>query len=632
MQTPLHILQTYWKHEHFRPLQEEIVQTALDQRDALVLLPTGGGKSICYQVPALAQEGICLVISPLVALMKDQVNALQQKGVKAIALSSGIPHHELDTLLDNCIYGNYKFLYLSPERLQQELVQDRIKQMPINLIAVDEAHCISQWGNDFRPAYKQIKLLRDMLPHVPCMALTATATKQVVKDIATELELFQPKLFQQSFKRDNIRYVVLQEEDKHNKLKQLLSKQPESAIVYVRSRKLTLELSAFLNQQGISALAFHGGLSTSEKETRMQQWLQNQVQVMVATNAFGMGIDKPDVKTIIHFNLPESIESYYQEAGRVGRNGEPAWAIILMNQSDTVLVKNQFLSVLPQIDVVKLVYRKLCSYFQIPYGEGEDQSFDFNFSHFCQVYQFNGLLAFNALQVLDRTSIISLSNNFQKRTALQFIVSNHTVLEYLDSHEKLSIVVKSILRTYGGIFEQKLHISTDLLAKKTGVPEQQFLQALKTLEKDGLIDLTLSETDTEITFIEPREDDRNINRIAKTIEQQNNLKTKQVHAVLDYVQNTDLCKQTQLLSYFGETEAKACGHCSVCAKAKPKKASVAEVRNHIIQILEQGDVSSKSLVESLPFDEQSIIQMLQLLLEHQIICLTKQNTYKLSHL
>src|SRR5690606_2308816 len=245
-----------------------------------------------------------------------QVNALQQKGIKAIALSSGIPYHELDTLLDNCIYGNYKFLYLSPERLQQELVQDRIKQMPVNLIAVDEAHCISQWGNDFRPAYKQIKLLREMLPHVPCMALTATATKQVVKDIATELELFQPKLFQQSFKRDNIRYVVLQEEDKHNKLKQLLSKQPESAIVYVRSRKLTLELSAFLNQQGISALAFHGGLSTSEKETRMQQWLQNQVQVMVATNAFGMGIDKPDVKTIIHFNLPESIESYYQEAGR----------------------------------------------------------------------------------------------------------------------------------------------------------------------------------------------------------------------------------------------------------------------------------------------------------------------------
>ena len=634
MQHPINILERYWNFTAFRPFQEDIINAVIEGEDTFVLLPTGGGKSICFQIPTLAKEGICIVISPLVALMKNQVDTLIEKGIKAIALTSGLSYDRLDTLLDNCIYGNYKFLYLSPERLQQELVQDRIRQMNVNLIAVDEAHCISQWGNDFRPSYKKISILRQLHPAVNVVALTASATPKVVDDIIEELGFIKPKIFKQSFARPNLAYLVFHEDDKLYRIETILKKYKASSIIYVRNRKSTLEISQFLKTKGITATNYHGGLSNREKDESLNQWLHNQVQVMVATNAFGMGIDKPDVKTVIHINLPDSMESYFQEAGRVGRNGEKAFAVILKNKSDELLVKNQFLSVLPTADFIKLVYRKLSNYFQISYGEGEYTTHDFNFNHFCKTYNFSSVLTYNALQLLDRTSIISLAKQFNRQVSVQFIISNDKIFKYLETHPDLNLIVKSILRTYGGISEHPTKINTLRIAEKSSVDEDTLITALERLETDLVISLNRTKTDAQITFIEPREDDKTINRIAAIIEQQNTLKHEQVQSVLNYVNNDGICKNIQLLSYFGEENVTPCGNCSVCIKAEKNisKNEIIALKNRIIEALEHGDLSSRMLGETLACSEKNIKNVLPLLLEHGIITITKKNTYKLHHL
>jgi ATP-dependent DNA helicase RecQ len=634
MEHPINILERYWKFTSFRPFQEDIINAVLAGEDTFALLPTGGGKSLCFQIPALAKKGICIVISPLIALMKDQVQALNNKGIKAMALTSGIPYAELDTMLDNCIYGNYKFLYLSPERLQQELVQERIKQMPVNLIAVDEAHCISQWGNDFRPAYKNIVLLRQLQPTINVIALTASAQPQVVDDIVKELDFIKPKIFKQSFYRPNLAYMVYQENDKHYRIETILKKYKQPSIVYVRNRKATLDISLFLESKGITATYYHGGISNTEKEKHMNQWLNNQKQVMVATNAFGMGIDKPDVKTVIHVNLPESVESYFQEAGRAGRNGEKAFAVILKNNSDDLLVKNQFLSVLPTVDFIKQVYRKLCSYFQISYGEGADASYDFDFNTFCKTYHFNGIMCYNALQLLDRNSIISLSKQFSNKVSVQFIISSNVLFNYLETHQDLNLTVKSLLRIYGGIFDHDTKINTLLVSERASVNEIKLMEALKQLESDDIITLNASKTDAQITFIQPREDDKTINRIATVIEMQNKLKHRQVRAMLEYVNNNNVCKSVQLLTYFGEKDVKPCGICSVCSNTKKnnKPIDIKSIKNQIIELLEHGDLTSRGITQKLSLSEKEIKNALQLLLEHNIIAITKTNTYKLYHL
>lgn len=632
MQQPINILERYWNFTSFRPFQKEIIEAVLEGEDVFALLPTGGGKSICFQIPALAKDGICIVVSPLIALMKDQVTALKQKGIKALNITSGISLGELDTLLDNCIYGNYKFLYLSPERLQQELVQDRIKQMNVNLIAVDEAHCISQWGNDFRPAYKNIQILRQIQPSVNCIALTASAIPEVVEDIVKELDFIQPKIFKQSFERSNLAYMTFNEEDKLYKLETILKKNPQPSIIYVRSRRLTQEIAEFLHKKGIQSTTYHGGLSNKIKEANQTQWIHNQKQVMVATNAFGMGIDKPDVKTVIHLNLPESIESYFQEAGRAGRNGDKAFAIILKNKSDVVLVKNQFLNVLPTVTDVKYIYRKLSNYFQISYGEGQYVLYDFNFNQFCKIYQINSLLAYNTLQLLDRTSIISLSKQFNKSTRLQFIVSNPRLFSYLELHQDIQVIVKTILRTYGGIFENEIKINSILVSEKASVSEDKLFSTLKQLERDSIITLHLFTTDSEITFLQPREDDKAINRISHYIEQQNGLKYKQVHAVIAYIEDNNTCKSVQLLNYFGEKDVTKCGICSVCITkhSKVKKVDIHSIKKDILNALYKTDLSSRDLMKQLTCSENELQTSLKVLLEHQLIRITDRNTYKLN--
>ena len=630
MSHPIQILEKYWNYTSFKPLQEDIINAVLDGEDTFALLTTGGGKSICFQIPALAKEGICIVISPLIALMKDQVRALKEKDIKAMALTSEYKYAELNTMLDNCVFGNYKFLYLSPERLQQDIVQDRIRQMNVNLIAVDEAHCISQWGNDFRPAYKNITILRELQPTVNIIALTATARAKVVDDIVKNLDFIKPKIFKQSFKREQLAFMVFEAEDKLYKIKQILKKNPQSSIIYARSRKHTYEIHAYLESKGFLSTFYHGGLSNNEKESHFNQWFNNQKQVMVATNAFGMGIDKADVKTVIHVNLPESLESYFQEAGRAGRNNQKAFAVILKNKGDEQHVKNQFLKILPSIDFIKLVYRKLCNYFQISYGEGEFTTFDFNFNTFCKTYNFNTHTTYNALQALDRTSIIHLSQQYQNTSVIMFLVSSNHLFTYLEKHQEISMVVKSILRTYGGAFDQDVKINTSIIANKLSLKEDDIINVLVQLEKDDIISLKLNKTDAEITFLEPREDDKTINRIARIIEQQNKLKEQQIAAVLDYINNDDICKSSQLLSYFGEDNLKDCGICSVCLNNNNKVfAKILDTDiEKIISVLKEKPLSSREIIETTKIKESIITSILRDMLENNLIELTNTNTYK----
>ena len=603
-------------------------------KDCITLLPTGGGKSLCFQVPALLKEGICIVISPLVALMEDQVNALQAKGIKAMALTGGISFSEVDKLLDNCIYGNYKFLYLSPERLQQEIVQERIKQMPVNLIAVDEAHCISQWGHDFRPAYRNIAFLREIKPEVPVIGLTATATAQVVKDMAEQLKMKDAAILKKSFKRDNLAYLVKEAQDKNYYLEKFLKEHEESAIIYVRSRKATIELSDYLQKKGISAASFHGGLLKKEKTERLQNWLNDKKRVMVATSAFGMGIDKPNVRTVVHMNLPESLESYFQEAGRAGRDGKLAKAVVLTNKSDVPLLKNQFLSTLPSVEMVKLVYRKLVAYFRIAYGEGEGTEHHFNFYEFCSKYELNVLQAYNALLLLDRASVINLSEQFQKKTKIQFLVSGRQIGFYLEGNPGFEAVVKAILRTYGGVFDNKVEINLQVICNKAGTNQPEAIKLLQQLHKEGIAEFEHDQHDTRVTFLLPREDDTTINPLIPYIKLQLSTKKDKIEDVLEYVSNDKKCKSEQLLRYFGETVTEPCGICSVCTSSEEKlsREQMKKIYFGIIALLEEREHSSREMTEKLDFPENHILQVLRLLIEKEALVFTATKKYKLKHL
>lgn len=629
MPDALAILQKYWQHYAFRSLQKEIIDSVLSCDDAFVLMPTGGGKSICFQVPAMMKEGICLVISPLVALMKDQVGNLQQRGIKAIALTGGIHSDEIIDLLDNCQFGNYKFLYMSPERLQSDWIMERIKNLPINLIAIDEAHCVSQWGHDFRPSYLKISVLKNFFPKVPFIALTATATSRVQEDIVTQLGLNNPKVFAKSFARNNIAYMVFEAEDKLFRIQQILKKNPQPSIIYVRNRKSCLDISSQLQNFGFRATFYHGGLSSREKAHNMELWLEEKAQVIVATNAFGMGIDKPNVKTVIHIQLPENMENYYQEAGRAGRNGEKAYAILLTNPSDIIQSENQFIDVLPDKAFLNVMYVKLCNYFQIAYGEGINEEFSFNLHHFCLKYGFPALKTFSAIRFLDGQGVLTLSQEFSEKISLQFLISSKEVLRYMSLNPNDEEIILTILRTYPGVYEMQTALNLPLIAKKSNHSETEVLAVLHKLKDKEVVDFHSKNNDTVLIFNEIREDERTINKVVKHLTRQNELKKEQLQSVFHYIKEKNICKSKMILDYFGETLEFNCGICSYCITQNKPKKDYKVLSKKIVSLLQTDDFNSRELQEKTQSTAEDVIFVLQELLEEGLLIIQKNNKYTL---
>lgn len=629
MSEALKTLQKYWKYDSFRDPQDMIIQSVLDGKDTFALLPTGGGKSICFQVPGVMLPGICLVISPLVALMKDQVQNLQKRNIKAIALTGGISSDEIIDLLDNCQFGNYKFLYVSPERLQSDWIIERIKGLPINLIAIDEAHCVSQWGHDFRPAYLKIATLKSFFPKVPFLALTASATERVQEDICKELLLDNPVLFKKSFARENIAYMVFEAEDKLHRITQMLTKNPGPSIIYVRNRKSCHDIAAQLTSLGFRTAFYHGGLSTKDKERQMQLWMEESAQVIIATNAFGMGIDKPNVKTVIHVQLPENLENYYQEAGRAGRNGEKAFAVTLIAPSDIGTTKNQFIEVLPDKTFLKEVYIKLNNYFQIAYGEGFNDSFSFNLNHFCLHYKFPVLKTFNALQFLDRQGVITLSATFSEKVTIQFLLPGKEIIRYISLNSADEAVIVAVLRNYPGVYDMETPINSSLIARKAGTSEDTVFQILKRLHEKEIISFNSQANDSQLTFNEVREDSLTINRLSKFLEKQNDLKIAQFEAVVAYMTDKKLCKSRFILNYFGEQNTTDCGSCSVCITRKKAPSDPVATAKEIVVLLKNSPLTSREIENRLNLTPEETIFAIQLLLEYNSITLNTKNQYLL---
>lgn len=631
MKTPLSLLQHYWNHSEFRTGQLEAIQAILEGNDTFVLMPTGGGKSVCYQIPALLKEGICIVVSPLIALMSDQVNQLKAKGIKAVQITGGISADEISTLLDNCSYGNYKFLYLSPERIQQEWIVERLKTMEVSMVAVDEAHCVSQWGHNFRPAYQKITVLREALPKCAFMALTASATPKVAKEIIEGLSLHAPVKIQTSFYRSNLAYKTLFTEDKMGVLLSLLKKNMDAVIVYTRNRRSTETLADQLNRLGVAALYFHGGLSTQEKNKRLKLWMNEKKNVMVATTAFGMGIDKTNVRKVIHLSLPESLESYYQEAGRAGRDGKPAESIILIDPLDKEAVKNQFINQLPTVETTFFAYRKLCNYFQLGYGEGTGVTFPFQFNAFCKTYQLPATKTYQILKLLDREGILQFSGNFKEQNRVQITLSNQGLFDYMENHTSSALLLKTLLRMYGGLFERLTRVDLDEVSKKTNRPKNELTQKLLQLEKENIVLLDRFETDTEITFLVPREDEQTLHPIARDIKSQYATKKGMIQSMIDFIENQQLCKSVQLAAYFGEKLSDWCGVCSVCEDTfvENKKQITKIIREEILELLEKKSLNPEKISTLLPYKINDLLDVLDQLVNEEKLIVDSKNQYRL---
>lgn len=630
-----HILQTVFGYSEFRPAQLDIVMTVLEGKDCLALLPTGGGKSICFQVPALAMEGICVVVSPLIALMKDQVDNLRRRGVLAAAIYSGMGKMEIDTTLDNCIYGNYKFLYVSPERLKTEIFIERFKKMNVNLIAVDEAHCISQWGYDFRPPYLEIASIREHHPKVPCMALTASATLQVKEDIISKLSLKNPGVFVRSFTRKNLSYSVRLVENKLEKAQEILAKVPGSAIVYVRNRKGTKEIAAVLNRMGISATFYHAGLDNATRESRQQEWKKNKIRVMVATNAFGMGIDKPDVRLVVHLDLPENLENYYQEAGRAGRDELKAFAVLLTNEQDLKVLEERAALAYPPIDFLKKVYQSLANYYRMAVGSGFMVSFDFDIGSFTSTYNLDVMTTYNAIKVLQEEDLLEMNESFYNPSTIHFLVNQSKLYEFQIANAKLDPLIKVLLRSYGGeLFTEYLKIQEAKLAKAMNLPESELIKMLEFLDQVGIVAYNKRKDQPQITFLTERYDAGKLPLDQKRIGERRQNAVSKAASMIAYVKNTKLCRANQISAYFGEESDHFCGICDVCLENKKKASSDQDrIKEKIIQTLTEGNQFSLQTIQEVPGlkNDLKTVELLREMEDDGLIVSEPSGKYKLKH-
>jgi len=595
------ILKTYWNHDAFRPMQEDIIQSVLLGHDTLALLPTGGGKSVCFQVPAMAKDGICIVVSPLIALMKDQVENLKAKGIEAVSIVSGMNKREVDLALDNCIYGPVKFLYLSPERLLSELVRERIKYMKVNLFAVDEAHCISQWGYDFRPSYLHIADLRELHPDVPVLALTATATAEVRVDIQDKLLFKKALVFQKSFERKNISYVVQYEENKPLKMLDIAAGVKGSGIVYVRSRKECAEIAKFYNDNGIKADYYHAGLTPDERSKKQESWKNNRTRIMVATNAFGMGIDKPDVRFVIHKDLPESLEAYYQEAGRAGRDEHKAYAVLLYNNGDRIKQEKMFALSFPAVDEIKLVYHQLSNYYQVAYGAGAGISFDLDLGDFCAKYKLDVLKTLNALKFLEQDEYLSFSESVFLPSRFRFEVLNEQLYNFQIQNRGWDAFIKTLLRSYGGAFENYVRLKEFDLSRRAHMSVQQVIEGLKQLQEYNILSYLPQNDQPQVTYLKPRQQPDNLYINKQFIEQRKATYLKKMEAVFAYCTHKK-CRSQLLLAYFDEPNSDKCGTCDVCLDEKRKRNATEvfdDITNEIAQLLSIAPLELDSLITSI---------------------------------
>ena len=611
------ILKEYWGYEDFRPLQEDIIKSVSEGRDTLGLMPTGGGKSITFQVPALAKEGICLVVTPLIALMKDQVSNLKRKGIKATMIYSAMSREDILTVFDNCYFGDYKFLYVSPERLSTELFQKKIQAQRLSMIVVDESHCISQWGYDFRPSYLKIAEIRKFFPEIPVLALTATATPEVVDDIQEKLHFAKKHVYKKSFERSNLAYVVRRTENKLEQLLRILNSVKGTSVVYVRSRSRTKEIAEFLEQNGISADFFHAGLSDEEKDRKQHNWKTDVCRVIVATNAFGMGIDKPDVRSVVHIDLPDSIEAYFQEAGRAGRDGEKAYAVLLFNTSDATKLKKRIADNFPSKDFIKKVYERLGNFFELGVGYGLEKIYAFNLNDFCKKNALPINPTYSALKILELSGYLELTEELDNPSKLMFSVSKDGLYKLDSLNKKYDNLIQVLLRSYTGVFTDYVHINEDVIAERLNKTRNEIYNELLDLQKKGIVRYIPFRKTPFIIYTRERQDISDLNLPVAAYDERKQRYEKQVFSMLDYAESDNVCRSRILLDYFGEENSNDCRQCDVCLSKRNIESNSYrdEVKAKIEYLLKKEPLSVNELIKRIAGNETSILEIITSLLD-----------------